>query len=414
MKNFSDQDSWNEVVKRIGDYSEQPDDAVWNSISDKLRPGREGRWFPWIERGSGLVILMLFSFLVGTNVGSISEVEFQTKVLPDDNQLEKSLQMGKEFQAEPDTLKQREVFPVVPAHSSGIHAKAESVHIYVRRQSSGSFVVVDDDIKLNEVIAAENEGAFDKTMTELKSDTIQQVKELLEQTDDSRDPVALKDKAGTDKKSKHKRSLRIYGQFSPTIAFQRVTPASQDGIVIKEILPRSLFSSDRFAYGFEAGVQAPLNSRLEYYAGISFYKQNQRIHYRYQTDQVAVETTNNNEYFVTPREGTATVDYRMTNIGASAGIIYSFYGKLLKHQAGMGLGYQQGIQGSSSEEYRNDKSHYLSGRIFYRNELMISRKLSFYIQPSFDHAFYAREELNAPFELKPYSISVGFGVLYNF
>lgn len=414
MKNFSDQDSWNEVVKRISDYSEEPDDTVWSSINDKLHPNRDERLVPWIERGSGLVVLMFFSFLLGTNVNN-EDVAVRLNYLPDDNHFEESLRSNKEvFHTEPDTLSHLEVSPVTPAHSQSVYAKAESVHIYVSQKSPGSFVVVDNDQKINEMVIVENESTVGGKTSELKTDTIQHIEEFMEQSHDDSEQAVSKEVAGTDNKTRRKRTLRIYGQFSPTIAFQRVTPTSHDGIVVKEILSRSLFSADRLAYGFEAGIQAPLTSRLEYYAGISFYKQSQRLHYRYQTDQVAVETTNDNEYFVTPVEGTATVDYRMTNIGANVGIIYSFYGKRLKHQAGIGIGYQQGLQRSSSEEYDNDKSGYLSGRIFYRNELVISRRMSFYIQPSFDHAFYVREELNAPFKLKPYSVSVGFGVLYNF
>lgn len=414
MKNFSDQDSWDELVKRMGNYSEQPDDAVWNSISDKLRPSREERWFPWIERGGGLVILMLFSFLVGTSVVNISQKEIHSTDLSRADQVEKSLQASKEvFRAEPDTSKQLEVFVVTPAHSYDAYANAQSVHTYVGQKSPVSFVIVDNDPKMNGAVTD-----FEKTsgeqMVEMKADTVYLTKELVAQADNNGESGSIKEMSGEEKKARRKHNLRIYGQFSPMIAFQRVSPTSRDGIVIKEIMHRSLFSSDRFAYGFEAGVQAPLTPRLEYYAGVSFYRQSQRLHYRYQSDRVAVETTNDNEYFVTPVEGTATVNYKMTNVGANAGIIYSFYGKRLKHQAGLGIGYQQGIQRSSSEKYQNDKSLYLSGRIFYRNELMLSRRMSVYLQPSFDHGFYVDEKLNAPFKLKPYSISVGFGVLYSF
>jgi hypothetical protein len=64
MKNFPEQDQFNDLEKRLHGYSEEPDEIVWQNIDKALRPGKKTFWFPWIDRLSSIVAIGLIGLLV--------------------------------------------------------------------------------------------------------------------------------------------------------------------------------------------------------------------------------------------------------------------------------------------------------------------------------------------------------------
>src|SRR5688500_11287294 len=69
MKNFPEQDQFNELEKRLQGYSEEPDELVWQNIDKALRPGKRIFWFPWIDRLSTVVAIGLIGLLVNFDSG---------------------------------------------------------------------------------------------------------------------------------------------------------------------------------------------------------------------------------------------------------------------------------------------------------------------------------------------------------
>jgi hypothetical protein len=188
-----------------------------------------------------------------------------------------------------------------------------------------------------------------------------------------------------------------------------------DGLVIVEFMNPSILSEERFGVSFSAGIQGNLTRRLEYYGGVTFYRQKKTLRYKYQLPgQVDVETEGNNSYTVTPKYFTGQFNYNMANAGVHGGLLFHLYGIRLSHKIGAGVSYFQGLGSGNTEVYKNSGSRYFSYQLLYRNEIIIGKRLKFFIQPTFTQAIQVDEELEAPFKLKPYSAGVGLGILYDF
>lgn len=228
------------------------------------------------------------------------------------------------------------------------------------------------------------------------------------------DSTHQKENAPKSEKRIPKSGLSFYVGLTPQLSFQRVTPVSNDGVVISDFYNQSIISADRFGFGIDAGIQGHLSKRWEYYGGLSFYQQNQTLTYAYQTDRVSLEPSKDNGYIVTPESDIATVQYSMRNWGANLGLMYNLQGKKLAHKVGGGLSYQKGFNKQTSEKYNNSESSYLFYNVFYRNEVRLNSKLRVYVQPTFMHSLYTKEKIDAPFNLKPYRAGIGFGILYDF
>jgi hypothetical protein len=102
----------------------------------------------------------------------------------------------------------------------------------------------------------------------------------------------------------------------------------------------------------------------------------------------------------------------MLNMGANAGLLYYLRGKKLAHKVGAGLSYQYGSKKIASEVYDNSSSQYLFYQLFYRNELQLNNRLTFFIQPTFSQSIFVNQKLEAPFKVKPYRAGLGLGLLY--
>jgi hypothetical protein len=207
----------------------------------------------------------------------------------------------------------------------------------------------------------------------------------------------------------------VYVSATPSLSFQHAIPLDNDDVIINELSDVSILSAERFGISLDLGVQGSISKRFEYYAGLSFYHQNQILKYTYQADnEVSVESAGENNYTVTPKSFVGSINYEMLNLGVQGGILYNLYGKTLTHKIGAGVSYQNGFKKSKSEEYENSESSYFSYQVFYRNEVKVSPRLRFFLQPVFTQSIRVRERLDAPFNLKPYRAGIGLGVLYDF
>jgi hypothetical protein len=225
---------------------------------------------------------------------------------------------------------------------------------------------------------------------------------------------SLKTEEDATEKRKHLRQgLTFYFSVMPQLSFQHVIPASQDGVVISDIYNQPIFSSGRLGINIEVGIQGKLANRLEYYGGLSIFQQHQTLEYAYQTtSDLTIESKDDLNYTITPDNRIGVVNYAMLNMGANAGLLYHLRGKKLAHKIGAGLSYQYGSRKIASEVYDNSSSQYLFYQIFYRNELQLNTRLTFFIQPTFSQSIFVNQKLEAPFKVKPYRAGLGIGLLY--
>jgi len=259
--------------------------------------------------------------------------------------------------------------------------------------------------------ALRQEDLRNKKKTESITDTIRLLKKIKE---DSIRSIIQKNSFEKDRKKRS--GLTIYTLVTPSLSFQRVSPISNDDVVIEKLNSPPVLSIDRLGISIEAGIQGNISKRWQYIAGVSFYHQSQRMHYEQQSaDHVVVESDEQMSYTVRPGTIQNSFNYTMCNIGIQGGLLYTLAQHGLVHKAGIVLHYQKGLQREGENEvYNNATSSYLNYQLLYRIEYAFNLKMNLFIQPSYMHSVVANESLEAPFRLKQSRAGIGIGIVYSF
>lgn len=408
MKNSPDHKLLHEFEKRIGSYEEEPDDLVWKNIDTALRPNRALLWFPWWDRATSGIIVLLF---IGIYYGMPSGYSVSHSVV-EDKGVQRNLSQEKQNpglanndardKKKPDSGAEGRQSDVKPASGKAISQDEAKINFNLQKNLSAS------DLKANSDPFIDNNQEQTLLIVELSADSVMH-SALIE-----RDSLLQPEPLAKDAKRVLLKKLRFYANATPMLTFQRVIPAAMDGMVIAEFHNPSILSAERLGLSLSAGIQGNLSRRFEYYAGVSFYRQRKSLRYIYQSpDRVNVDTGDDGYYTISPKYSVGELNYNMLNVGAHAGFLFYLYGKKLSHKIGAGLGYLQGLRGRNTEVYKNSESSYLSYQLFYRNEISAGRRFKFFIQPTFTQAVQVNEKLDAPFKLKPYGAGIGLGILYD-
>lgn len=411
MKNFPDSDPFDALEKRLQAYTEQPDELVWENIDSRLRPSRAPGWLFWVDHGTSVISIVLFALLLSVNQPNHSVSNHKiSKVEESAIAHDKVHDLHREKNTS-ENHRERSVKSTDETISS-----ATVIKEYPQRNYT---MLLLDTLKTHE-----NQNFLDTLGSGSSLTRTQNEFSAKEITNDTLSILSLKIDVDSsdqmlsevkDSRRVRKRRLTFYGTVSPALSFVRVIPVSSDGVVVSEFSNPSILSAERFGLSVDAGVQGFITKRLEYYGGVSFYQQHQKLQYSYQSgNQLSLESEGDMSYVVTPKSSVGIIDYSMLNLGLHAGVLYHLYGENLAHKVGGGLSYQQGFNKNGSEAYQNSKSSYFSYQIFYRNELRVNTRLRIFVQPSFTQSIQVREKLKAPFHLKPYRAGIGFGILYNF
>ncbi len=412
MKNFPDQDQFNELQHRLESYTEQPDELVWENIDAALRPDRTPGWMPWIDRIAGGVTILLFAVMITVaERGDVFEKKktrmTESKTSPQ-NKTETFLELEKPA-GNHDQVTSNTTEIVSSPTNRNLNPRVEHAYPYTKiskekeKESAPSFTdsstrAIEASEAKNIVISTTSTDSLVHSPMLLKTDAVQ---------------VTLSEKK--EPKKIPKRNHTFYITATPMLSFQRAIPVSRDGIIVTEISNPSILSAKRFAINLDFGIQGSITKRLEYYGGISFYQQSQTLQFKYQsTGNANVESNGDGNYVVTPKSSNGIINYDMINLGIQGGVLYHLYGKSFTHKFGAGILFQQGLKKNGSEDYDNSGSKYFSYQLFYRNELRVNARMRFFIQPTFIQSIHVREKLTAPFNLKPYKAGIGFGILYDF
>jgi hypothetical protein len=412
MKNFPDPDPFDALEKRLQAYTEQPDELVWENIDDRLRPNRTPGWLFWVDHGTAVISIVLFALLLSGNQSNepvskhkISKAEEPAIVHDKINDLHREKNTSENHRERSVKSADESISPaaVIKEYAQQNYDMQPRVDALKTHENQN---FLDTLVSGSSLSRTQNEFSA----TEITNDTLNILPSKIDVDSSKQMLPEVKDSRRV-----RKRRLTFYANVSPALSFVRVIPVSSDGVVVSEFSNPSILSAERFGLSVDAGVQGFITKRLEYYGGVSFYQQHQKLHYSYQSgNQLALESEGDMSYVVTPKSSVGIIDYSMLNLGLHAGVLYHLYGENLAHKVGGGLSYQQGFNKNGSEAYQNSESRYFSYQIFYRNELRVNKRLRIFVQPSFTQSIQVREKLTAPFHLKPYRAGIGFGILYNF
>jgi hypothetical protein len=410
MKNLPDDELFNAVENRLRNYSELPDDDVWERISGATPPAIEPKWIIWINSiALTLSLVVLFSLFYRNN----GQDGFAINDLPDNNVgSEKRVESIVHPEASESALKN---LPDTDKKDSRINEKP-GTHISHRRtdlveiNSSHPINTSSDRRNSNvKIFALEVQNKIDGRMDKSEDSVSVVTKQLKE------DSAAVVGHVLPPQKKRKKAKLMFYSMISPSLSFQHVTPDSQDGVVIGKINSPGVISLERFGFTIETGIQGQMGKRFQYIFGLSYYQQSQRLEYEGHSNGITVESGEDLSFVIRPESITSSFDYSMRNVGVQAGILYTLKQRGLMHKPGLVFQYQKGMmQAHEGAVYDNSSSDYFNFQLVYRVEYALRSGVGLFIQPAYTHSIAANESLNAPFKLKQSRASLGVGIVYRF
>ncbi|MEI9920587.1 MAG: hypothetical protein WDO14_17615 [Bacteroidota bacterium] len=358
MKDLHEDNMFDSIRERVGNYTETPSDEVWNRIASS-KQGKRVLWPYWLAAST--IVVLVGGFLIFN-----SEEQKAAEVKTDVIEIKKEQQQPVQI-TQVATVKTESIQRQTPSEESQVVTFAQP-----------EIVTQTETIKPKDSIV---------TIIKSKPDS------------SSRSEVVPPYK-------KPRSKFQIYLSVTPSLSFQKIIPAANDEIVIQGFANRSPFSMKRFGFSIDAGLQYDINKFFGVYGGLSFYRQQQQVTYNYYDKDADVTRVGDSWTFEIDRiQHSKTFDYTMTNLGAQGGVMITLKGDKLKNKFGAGLNYTQSLNSSSS---------YLAYQVFYRSEIKINERFSWYVQPMFTYSFIAKEKLNEPFTLKPYRAGITGGVLYRF
>jgi hypothetical protein len=420
MKSLPENEFWKAIGKRLENYQEDPADD-WDKIAGAMASANTGA--KNLSRSSDIVASVVLAFILGFQVAQLQyntlgqnqaearSAQLTEKILPKENRRSES----KNNEPEVDQLKDSEKNSPVISEYNQRDVKPEIA-------GTSKIRVSESTIDMSGVISEstnEAEGSVPSksetsgTIAELtKTDTISEANVLKRDTTVVSSPVVAQ-------KEKRKKKFRpsVYFQLTPSMAYQKIIPSRNDQVTIQKINSPGVISADRFGWSAEAGFQMQVAPKLELYASLSYYQQQQAVSYDYLSAENPGITQDPDSWSFTiaPGSGTRTFNYNMRNVGTSAGVLYFLNGKKLMHKMGGGVFYQKGLMSSKEgDSYTNSNADYFGYQLLYRLEYVLSRKAGFFVQPNFSHSVFSNEELNEPFKIKPYRAGIGLGIVYHF
>jgi hypothetical protein len=412
MKNLPEDELFDALENRLRNYNEEPDDDVWRAISPSISASHVPEWVLWSNRFVAVIALAALIFLVDK---IYQEPNHSAELLVTEQTKE---QTSPDSETRTEILQNTTEMPVMDKEAVLNLSIPTDRDASISHQNSGStegsslhLTVIPDS---EEWVAGDTFVQSDfpeKPLNETLEDSLQVVRP------GKKDTLAHPIPRGTAQAGRKSRSsLSFYTMITPLLSYHRVSPLSNDDVVIEKLNSPSILSASRLGVSMEIGIQGKITNRFEYVAGISYYQQSQRISYEQQTSSnVTIEEDTDKSYFVRPGTLQKSFDYNMRNIGVQTGLLYSLKEDGLIHKTGFVISYQKGLGKSlDTEVYNNSLSHYLSYQLIYRVEYRLKSGMRFFIQPTYMQSLYSKESINAPFSLKQGRAGIGIGAVYSF
>lgn len=216
-------------------------------------------------------------------------------------------------------------------------------------------------------------------------------------------------------KPKQRRPTDLYFLVTPTLAYYSATATDDDAIYVRHRENLSTFSKTRRAFALEIGAQIAVYKRLSAIAGLTYYYQNLPITItRTGLDGSTSLPGTTGSIIVTPVDRQVEIDYRMSNIGITSGLLYTFSLRRFSHLAGASLQWELGLASGKTNYYENAGASYFSYRVLYRLEYSTTGSVRLFLQPSFTGPFSDEALLNNAIRVKSTRIGLGLGLIKEF
>jgi hypothetical protein len=476
MKSLPEKKFWNSLRNRLRNYSEEPDDS-WNLIAARI-PAKKNSWIDVGGHLFTAISLLSLLFLIqpghsldrpritadlsnelsgspssgksdNKNSASASNNSDKASMQNDRNRIPRSDGMPEGKNVSPDFSTDlgttgKSIFSgssVNVARSIGTEKMEASSKEASGRGNENDSNATRDEIGADPAISSEGDStyknenqisssgvigtenhemqasagshAYRDVIAEAKRDSVQ-AKSMSKKT--LSDSVRVTTKSKDEKRKQPWLRPTIYFTVTPSLAYYKITPDRKDDLLVTRIHKQNLISGDRFGIQLDAGIQHSISKSFDVFAGFSWYSQELSISYDYLSDDVEkVESSGNLRYTLSPSEVNRRFSFSMKNAGITAGVFYVLKDSRLSHRFGGGLQYQKsGV--TYQDETRREKSSrdFLTYMLLYRMQISFTKKLNWFVQPSFSHAILPYQVSQGSMEIKPYRVGIGTGILYRF
>lgn len=399
MKNMRDKEWLDKLAKRLDEYSEQPDDALWDRIAPMVQSSPQPRWTQWVTVAGALTSAIILSL-------SLPRVMTPDTVFDQHAGVEQreptSLPKAKALEQQQEILS-RDLS--VPAGDDGDAQFEEESSDQNPAIETNSIVNSNEDVLTDQTVDPRN--VESSLLGNLDSE-----EEVADSVSAEKVADELRPEEAETRKPSRKRRPVLYGSISSSLAFNKIIPDKGDGVAIGSIVSRPVLAHDRIGFTLNTGVQLRISRSLEVYSGLSLYRQSHRLIYEFNSDQTTI-TSDAAGIVLTPGVVQKTVAYDMLNAGVEAGVLYLLTGDRVLHKLGVGLAWHHGLRKArEGETYDNSRSQYLSYQLSYRTEFAVDNRMIVYFQPFYRHVFSSQESLSEPMRLKPYYAGIGIGLIY--
>ena len=337
MKKFRDDDLFDELANRLDQYSENPDDTLWDGIAVAIKQESSLSWYSRMGYAATIAVTLGLAswLLLRDKVGAPKEIATfsQTK---NASVSARSGQTARQQQVVHSTYKNSGVTATTPGSDAGNTKGGNGSAITPPDKEAKGIIANVEPRETNDLASTVTTspdlavvGAVDKP----DSFAVAQIPaRLVIDSAKAENPVPVIINPGK------KAGISVYVLVNPSLSYQRVIPNPNDNILVDKFSSAPMVSAKRFGFSFEAGIQGTLSRRLQYYGGLSYYQQNQTLEYHEDpAESIATASTS------IPDGATKQFEYDMKNLGVQAGVLYTLGDGKLTSQVGAGLSYQHGF-----------------------------------------------------------------------
>ncbi|HTF21847.1 MAG TPA: hypothetical protein VK658_27395 [Chryseolinea sp.] len=410
MKNLPDDELFSKLKSRLQNFEEPPDEDVWDAIAIGVSK-TEPRWIRSIER-SALLLSALLMFGTWYTLGTQPEIQ-------------PSLLQKSSAAKIPYTVNRR-----ISSSSPGVSdSKAVDSRTGDRPTAiKGTRSRIQPAEKTNGMARHEVMSAANALTTEAMGEghsTVSGQREPVAVVDSAFLPAIIQSTAvRSDSSSQEPRTvathsrkvqgrLHAYGVATPSLTFLHVDPSTSDDVAFDRLNSPGILSKERISLSFEGGVQFSISRRLVAFTGLTYYQQSMEFSLEQFTTGTGSYTPNHSlDFSFEPNTATATVNYRLQNIGVMAGVLYVVSTGKIVHQLGASLQYEYGLLQPAVESDRSSTQNYLNYRIMYRAAYKLNERLSVFVQPSFARSLLYDDLLDGALRVNQSRAGIGVGMLY--
>jgi hypothetical protein len=427
MKSTPEMKFWRQIASRLRNHSEEPDDMFENIVT--ALPSKDANWMDTTGHSFTALALLLFCLLINPFDRSGSYKTSMADLAVSANSSVKADRSGRE-----SDVNEKKV-PKPASNPERIKSARQIIGVLEKNNRSQSSIDIgnvaspagDASEQLSDTFAtsAGNSNHNDQAIPLIldQAPSLQPV-EGKGSTSDSLDIAESTRTVSTsiaapEENKKRKTLFRptVFLSVTPIMTYQKLVPNKDDDFVMTGLNNPGLFASDRMGIQLDAGVERQLSRRFDLRVGLSYASFGQTISYRYLGGPVKEVTSESKlDYILEPGESSRTFRYSLKTIGATAGLSYLLKPGQLSHRAGAGLSYYHNkayFRNEGRAQKKNSQSS-VTYTLFYRFQYSISDRMEWFLQPSYTHSLSTFRPADEPFEMKPYRVGVGIGIVYRF